>query len=136
MEKRKVIVWFDDDAERYRLLMQDVENAGYEVHYIHDLRKSFKIAKDGRNFTDCVLIVMEPVHLHGIEGVPKPKSLISYIRNYAQCKAPIIFLTMSDEDKKMLREFAGYGVVKILKKGKTFPRDLKREVEEVLNKSK
>jgi len=137
MEKKKVIVWFDDDAVTFRQLMQEVEKAGYEVKKVSQLRKSFAIAKNPNFFNDCVLIIMEPLHFLGMDDVPTPKSMIYYIRHYAKCNAPVIFFTVSSEDnKKMLEEYKEYGVVKILSKMNTFPSDIKPAIEEVLNKSK
>ncbi len=133
MEKKKVIVWFDDDAVRYRLLMQEVEKAGYVVYYVSDLKKCFKIVKLSEYFSNCALIIIEPVHFFGMAGRPMPKSLIYYIRHYAKCDAPIMFYTLSSQDiKKMLEEYKDYGVVKILSKFTTLPSEIRPVIEEVL----
>ncbi len=131
MAKKMVIVWFDEDAHRYGKLTEEMVKAGYVFKKVLGPPMIFAVAKSKSFFTDCVLIIVEPLHFFGQEGRPLPKSLIYYIRHYAKCNAPIIFLTGSQDIKKMLEEYKDYGVAKVLKKSETFPSDLVTAIEEV-----
>ncbi|MDO8516235.1 MAG: response regulator [bacterium] len=103
-QKKKHVLFADDDPATRRLFGSKLAHAGFEVLYATDGNEAVQMARRFR--PDCIVTDIDMPHTDGIEAAYK-------LRADSQTKhIPIIFLTNSDlpvEAEHAMKELVGAG---------------------------